>query len=52
MGVPTKLVGTGYRRIESHQFEGEVNRYFMLHPEADMYLIPEGIGHDICDRDW
>ena len=20
----------------------------MLHPEADMYLIPEGIGHDIC----
>ena len=26
-GVPTKLVGTGYRRIESHQFEGEVNRY-------------------------
>ena len=51
-GIPAKLVAIGYRRIESHQFEGEVNRYFMLHPEADMYPIPEGVGHDICDRDW
>lgn len=50
-GVPAELIATGFRRIESRAFEMEVNRYFSKHPEATVYTIPEGWGHEICDAD-
>lgn len=48
-GMPAKLVATGYRRVDSNQLECEVNKYFILHPEMEVYPIQEGISHDICD---
>lgn len=50
-GVPAELIATGFRRIESRAFEMEVNRYFSEHPEATVYTIPEGRGHEVCDAD-
>lgn len=50
-GAPAQLLSTGYRRIDSMQFEVEVSRYFMEHPEAKVYEIPEDTSHNICDAD-
>ena len=48
-GVPAKLLSSGYRKIENKRFEMEVSHFFETHPNVDLYKIPEGTLHEICD---
>lgn len=50
-GIPAKLVSTGYRRIESSKMENMIRLYFMEHPEADVYVLPDNLSHTVCDVD-
>lgn len=50
-GIPAKLVSVGYRRIENRKLESEVERYFMEHPEVDVYPLPDDVSHSVCDVD-
>ncbi len=48
-GTPAKLISTGHRRVYNERFEIEVYRYFMFHPEADVYPLSADMSHNICD---
>lgn len=50
-GMPARLLSTGYRRIESMKLEREMMSYFNAHPDEDVFSLPVGVEHDICDVD-
>lgn len=50
-GVPAKLVGTGFRRVENSMLDEKIHLFFLHNPEARFYQLPEGIEHTCCDSD-
>ena len=50
-GVPAKLIGTGYRRVESKKLQHSIWIYRSKHKDVDYYPLPEDVDHDICNVD-
>lgn len=50
-GIPAKLIGTGFRRIENPILDEEIHQFFFHNPSARYYNLPEGIIHTCYDID-
>lgn len=50
-GIPAKLISTGYRKIESKNFQIKINNYFKENPDSIIFNFDNGMSHSICDVD-
>ena len=50
-GIPAKLIGTGYRKVESKKLQHSIWMYFKNYKDTNYYPLSGGIDHNICDID-
>ena len=50
-GMPVKLIGTGFRRVENLKLNEKIQSFFRNNPEAKIYNLPDGIESNCCDVD-
>lgn len=51
-GIPAKIIGTGYRRVESHKLIGDLCMHYEIEGKEEFYKISEESPHSICDADY
>lgn len=50
-GIPAKLISTGYRKIESKNFQTKINNYFKENPDSIKFTLNDDISHSFCNVD-
>jgi len=50
-GIPAKLISTGFRRVESENWNERISSYFSENPSASFFPLEDNISHSICDAD-
>lgn len=48
-GIPAKLLGTGFRKINSNELENKIWKHFALHEGDKFYPLDKNMDHNLCD---